>query len=245
MVLEPPVTLFHVFLLGLSLGLTACAVTCLPFIGTWAFGRAGGAAEGVRDTAAFLVGRLLSYTALGCVAAILGAWFVKSLAEGVGNLAIGASGIVAAVWMVWPARGKACAARQLSDRLSPFLLGAGLTLIPCAPLAALMAASASAGDPVQGALCGLVFGLGTGVTPLVVMIPAAAGLGRAIRQNRVWLLPWIKYGAAATLAVLGFQRIALMAPGLAWLALLLGGLTVYWKRTPGRRRFREIRLTRA
>jgi len=39
------VTLATVWFLGVSMGLTACTVTCLPFMGTWALGsrRAGSA----------------------------------------------------------------------------------------------------------------------------------------------------------------------------------------------------------
>ncbi len=32
---------FSVWLLGVSMGLTACTVTCLPFMGTWVLGHGG------------------------------------------------------------------------------------------------------------------------------------------------------------------------------------------------------------
>ena len=34
-------TFFAIWLLGVSLGLTACTATCLPFMGTWILGRGG------------------------------------------------------------------------------------------------------------------------------------------------------------------------------------------------------------
>ena len=46
-------TLFAVWLLGVSLGLTACTVTCLPFMGTGVLGRGGGAdSAGVAEAVA-------------------------------------------------------------------------------------------------------------------------------------------------------------------------------------------------
>ena len=59
------VTLATVWLLGVSMGLTACTVTCLPFMGTWALGRASGHREAYLPTAVFLAGRVTTYTVLG------------------------------------------------------------------------------------------------------------------------------------------------------------------------------------
>lgn len=43
------------WLLGLSLGLTACTVTCLPYMGAWMLARER--ASALPDTIAFLAGR--------------------------------------------------------------------------------------------------------------------------------------------------------------------------------------------
>ncbi|MFA5371961.1 MAG: sulfite exporter TauE/SafE family protein, partial [Sideroxydans sp.] len=67
-------TLFTVWLLGVSLGLTACTVTCLPFMGTWVLGRGGTQLQVWRDTGLFAAGRILAYTLLGAVAAAAGTW---------------------------------------------------------------------------------------------------------------------------------------------------------------------------
>ena len=67
-------TLFTVWLLGASLGLTACTATCLPFMGTWILGRGGSQMQALRDTALFVSGRILAYTMLGALAAAAGTW---------------------------------------------------------------------------------------------------------------------------------------------------------------------------
>lgn len=228
MLAEAEVSALSVFLLGLSLGLTACAVTCLPFIGTLAFGKAEGAASGLGDTAFFLGGRLLSYTLLGGLAGALGAWFVRELASGIGNLLIGLSSLFAAGWLIWPGRHRCGTAKRLNG-LSPMLLGIGLTLIPCAPLATLLAAAAHGGSTGQGAWFGLLFGLGTLLTPMLVLIPAAAGLGHVLRLENAWLLIWLRHGAALVMGLLGMQRTNLFMPDAGAALLAITALIVSWK----------------
>ena len=224
---DPGVSLATVFFLGVSLGLTACAVTCLPFIGTWAFGRAGGERERMRDTALFLGGRLCAYLGLGALAAALGGWFVRELAGGVGNLAIGLAGLHAAAWLAWPRRAHAgCTpARRLSG-LSPLLMGASLTLIPCAPLATLLASAAAAGSVGEGALLGGVFGAGTVLTPMLLLIPAASSIGARMVQEQRWLADWLRLGAALVLAIIAAVRIGYFDPSLALPLTLAAALVV-------------------
>lgn len=238
------VSLFTVWLLGLSLGLTACAVTCLPFVGTWAFGRADSRRQALLDTAAFLGGRLLAYSALGALAGALGAWFVRELAEGWGHLAIGLASLTAAAVLLWPrpARHAACRPLRRSAALSPLLLGIALTLIPCAPLATLLATSAAGGSAWHGGKLGLAFGLGAVITPMLVLIPASASLGRKLLAEHRWLAPWLRGGAAAVLLALGSRRLLLAGQEgllLGLLPLAAAGLLLAWRRQR-RERWRRI-----
>ena len=239
---DPQVSAFSVYLLGLSLGLTACAVTCLPFIGTLALGKAEGRRSGIRDTAFFLGGRLISYAVLGALAGALGAWFVRELAAGAGNLVIGLSGFFAAAWLVWPIESRhGCRPARRFAGLSPLLLGIGLTLIPCAPLATLLAAAAAGGSPIQGAYCGLLFGLGTLMTPMLILIPSVASLGRALWVERAWLLQWLRGGASLVLATLAYQRSELFSEGLGSYLIVLFILIVFWRHYRTRNRQKGTR----
>lgn len=240
---EAPVTLLSVWTLGLALGLTACTVTCLPFIGTWALGRAEAGRTSLVDTAAFLAGRLLAYACLGALAGVLGAWFVKELAGGFGNGIIGVSALAAALWLAWPARAHAsCAIQRRSASLSPFTMGAALTLIPCAPLATLLATCAASESLSGGAAYGLAFGLGAVITPMIVLVPAAASLGRLLRSHSPWLLPWIRYGAALVLMSLGLRRLLLVSPELALACGAIALLALLWGHVRGSDRGRGRRV---
>jgi len=214
---ETSTSLLTVFLLGVSLGLTACAVTCLPFIGTLAFGKAAGRRAGLIDAALFLGGRLLAYTLLGGLAGLVGAGFVKWLAGGLGNLVIGGVACLTALLLVAPSRKNhaTCGRPQKLAVFPPFLLGIALTLIPCAPLATLLATAAAGPSAGQGALLGLMFGLGALLTPMIVLIPACASVGAHLRADQPWLADLLRRGAAVVLLLIGCRRIASVSPEMA------------------------------
>ncbi len=203
-------TLFAVWLLGLSLGLTACTVTCLPFMGTWVLGQGGTRQQVLRDTAWFVTGRIAAYALLGAVAAGAGAWLSQALRGGTGNLMIGAASIAAGVWLLRAAERHApCGAARNAAGMAPLALGFSLSLTPCAPLASLLAVCAAAGSVGLGMANGAAFGLGAALTPLLVLLPLISLLGRHLRENRDWITRWIRWGAAAVLIALGLRRILL------------------------------------
>lgn len=214
------VTLATVWLLGVSMGMTACTVTCLPFMGTWALGRAGGGYEALTHTLAFLGGRIFAYATLGAVAGLVGMSLARALGGNLGNIAIGMASVLAGLWLLWRPPGRTAApATSLApirfherrtavrDGLPPVFLGAALSLTPCVPLASLLALAANAGGAPEGAAYGLAFGIGAAATPILVLVPLAGHLGRELKADRSWLLRWLTWGSAAILIVLGVRRL--------------------------------------
>ncbi|MBL8258244.1 MAG: sulfite exporter TauE/SafE family protein [Candidatus Competibacteraceae bacterium] len=196
--------LLSAWLLGLSLGLTACTATCLPFMGTWVLARERGAV--LADTGLFLVGRVSAYTLLGLIAALSSARLIAVLQNGVGHLAIGAAAIGAGSWLLLAEqRPRACATSH-SAGAPPFALGFALSLTPCAPLASLLAFAAQSDSGWFGALQGLAFGLGAAVTPLLLLLPLLSALGARLRAEQRWLGLWLRRGVALSLFVLGMYR---------------------------------------
>ncbi|MGE5471889.1 MAG: sulfite exporter TauE/SafE family protein [Bacteroidota bacterium] len=216
------VSLSTVGLLGLSMGLTACTVTCLPFMGTWALGRASGQREALLHTGVFLGGRVLTYTLLAAIAGALGLGLAKALGGTWGNAIIGGVSILAGFWLLCRPPGRACGNsgeakaeaplqfRRRRDAVPPLMLGAALSLTPCTPLASLLALAAHAGSGWQGAAYGLAFGLGAALTPIIVLVPMAGRLGREVRSGRAWLGRWLNWGAALVLIVLGLRRLGVL-----------------------------------
>jgi thiol:disulfide interchange protein DsbD len=204
-------TLFAVWLLGLSMGLTACTVTCLPFMGTWVLGRGGSQMQAFRDSSLFVSGRILAYTLLGAIAGGAGVWLSQAMRGGTGNAVIGLASIAAGVWLL---RGdkphSPCSTARGAGSTPPLLMGFSLSLTPCAPLASLLAVCASAGSIKLGMANGMVFGLGAALTPLLILLPLISLLGKNLRDNREWITRWMRWGAAAVLILLGLRRLMLV-----------------------------------
>lgn len=204
-------TFFAIWLLGVSLGLTACTATCLPFMGTWILGRGGSQGQALRDTALFVTGRILAYSLLGAIAGGAGVWLSQALRGGTGNVVIGLSSIIAGVWLL--RSGKAhvpCGIAKGAGHTPPLMLGFSLSLTPCAPLASLLAVCAAAGSIQLGAFNGVAFGLGAALTPLLILLPLISLLGKSLRDNRDWITRWIRWGASAVLILLGLRRLMLV-----------------------------------
>ncbi len=209
--ISPQATLFSIWLLGASLGLTACTATCLPFMGSWVLGRGGSQLHALRDTAWFVCGRILAYSLLGALAGGAGAWLEQALRGGTGHAVIGLASIAAGVWLLRPAKAHTpCRTARAANGTPPLLLGFSLSLTPCAPLASLLAVCAAAGSVGLGMANGVVFGLGAAVTPLLILLPLISLLGTNLRDNRAWIDRWIRWGAAAVLILLGLRRLLLV-----------------------------------
>lgn len=238
-------------MLGVSMGLTACTVTCLPFMGTWVLGRGRGHDSAMADTWHFIGGRVFAYGLLGLLAGSLGEALSRWLASGVGNLSIGLASCFAGAWLLLPilrnlARrlpgrtapssvpaaaqpmhfvsrraftvalripagdASGCSALRRGASLPPFLLGASLSLTPCAPLGWLLTVCALSGSAGAGFGHGLAFGMGAAVTPLLLLVPLFGVLGSRLLDGRSWLADWMGGGAGAVLIVLGLKRLLLV-----------------------------------
>jgi sulfite exporter TauE/SafE len=199
--------LFSAWLLGVSLGLTACTVTCLPFMGTWVLARQR--AVVLTDTGWFLAGRVSAYALLGGVAGLSGARLSAELQGGLGHVAIGIASVAAGLWLLLgEGRPRGCTPLR-ATHASPLALGFALSLTPCAPLASLLAFAAQSGSATFGAAQGLAFGLGAAVTPLLLVLPLLSAFGARLKTEQRWLGLWLQRGAGLVLLALGGYRLSL------------------------------------
>ncbi len=200
-----------VWLLGLSVGLTTCTAVCLPYLGTWALGQGRGGGAAALDTGAFAAGKIAAYALLGASAGVAGEVLPGLLRGDVGHWLIGISAIVAGVWLILPRKAQRRCGLSREQRLSPFSMGFALSFTPCAPLAALLTATATTGDPLLGGLYGVVFGLGAALTPLFVVIPLLGKLGQQLQLQRPWMGRWLLWSGGGVLVVIGLRRILSVA----------------------------------
>lgn len=206
--LPAEISTWTIWLLGLTLGLTACTATCLPFMGTWLLGRNNSNAKAGIDTALFVAGRLMAYTLLGSIAGGAGRALARVLHAGYGSIAIGTISIAAGLWLL-TSRTSLCKKLGAVGNAPPLLIGFSLSLTPCAPLASLLAVCAATNSAGTGFVDGLVFGLGAALSPLLVLLPLINVLGTKMRENRNWINRWMRMGSAGVLILLGLVRLQL------------------------------------
>lgn len=232
-------SLWGAFLLGLAGGFGHCLAMCGPFVA--AAGLADGAASraagctrpaagtAARFQAAYHVGRLATYAALGALLGLLGeAGALVSLAGpfsptaisrwlklGAGGLMLLTGAIMLVAWLrgrsanlpeptAWVAElpwfGRTVARLASSGGWWGLPLGALMGLLPCAPLLPAELAALATGNPLFGATTMLAFGAGT--------LPALGAFG-------------------AVSGLLGVKGRGRMAPVTAALVALLGAVTVW------------------
>jgi len=202
---------FYVFVLGMTVGLTACTVTCLPYLGTWAVGRGQSSNRALIDTAAFAMGKILAYALLGAAAGYMGEALAEILNGNLGHWLIGFAAIFAGGWLALSVAKPVtpCNRVRRGQHASPLLMGFALGFTPCPPLAALVGACAALGSPTMGFFYGGVFGLGAAITPLFLVIPLLASFGRSLQTDRPWLKKWLYRVAGGVLIAIGLRRITL------------------------------------
>ncbi|MCH9743042.1 MAG: sulfite exporter TauE/SafE family protein [Proteobacteria bacterium] len=203
------VSFFSVWALGASLGLTACTITCLPFMSSWVIARSGIQRKVLWwDAGLFVSGRIAAYMLLALTAAIIGKTLSDQLSHGIGNLLIALAAFFAAAWLMLDYR-RSCNVKDKQGAYPPFWLGFSLSFVPCAPLATLLALSAQVGSAWQGIGYGLSFGLGSALTPLLLVLPLLHKFSQQIRQQHHWLPIVMRWSAALVLVALGTIRFML------------------------------------
>ncbi|MCW8914793.1 MAG: sulfite exporter TauE/SafE family protein [Magnetovibrio sp.] len=205
------VSLTSIWVLGLSVGLTACTATCLPFMGALVVGGGHSAGDAFRQTGAFALGKVLAYALLGAAAGYLGEILLDVVEGDLGHWLIGGVSVVAGAMLVFGHKAvKGCRTSRLFNGAPPLALGFVLSFVPCAPLAALLAASALGGDPLQGLAMGSMFGLGAAVTPLFIVMPLLGKLGREMTAEHPHMLTIMRWAGAIILVALGLRRMLLV-----------------------------------
>ena len=205
------VGLMSIWLLGLSVGLTACTATCLPFMGALVIGGGQSTGGAFRQTGAFALGKVLAYALLGGAAGFLGEVLLDVVEGDLGHWLIGGVSIAAGGLLIYgPKVANGCRTSRWFNGAPPFALGFVLSFVPCAPLAALLAASALGGDPLNGLAMGVMFGLGAALTPLFIIVPLLGRFGREMTQQNPRLLTWLRWIGAVILIGLGLRRFLLV-----------------------------------
>ncbi len=165
------VNLIEVFILGLLFGFGPCTVFCAPILTPMVLSSAKSAKEGLFEGISFSLGRLLSYSVLGAAAAFIGSKISTIMPPWFFGLFI----IVLGILILLKKTPKLCGVfSKYKGVHAAFVTGVFVGFAPCYPLVAALSLAAVSGSVFLGALIGFVFGLGTMLSPLL-LISLAAG----------------------------------------------------------------------
>ena len=208
-----------VLAMGFFYGLTLCSLSCLPMLTPYLFahagragGRGGGFMTGFQLTALFIAARAATYTLLGALAGGLGEVLLARMDDGlllpVAGVMIVAIGIAVAF-----RRGATCRQHgnftSTRDGSALHMVGLGLatTLMPCLPLTAVLMLAATRGSVLEGAVFGLLFGLGTASSPLYYLGGAMGWLARRIYAEIPRHAVFLRRLSGLVLALLGLRLV--------------------------------------
>lgn len=199
---------------GFVYGMVACTPTCLPYIAGYIAGINAGFRRGVTATVTFNLGRITAYAIIG---AAVGAFkfvldesltttlqFYMSIAFSAVTVAIG---VLLLVRYKEPACNCAAEAKTAPGKHSftsmfdfrAYTLGFSRGLILCAPMLALIGYAVAYASPIDSVLLATLFGIGTSLSPIILLGGATGWL-----LNKAPLFrKWISRLGAVSLIVLG------------------------------------------
>ncbi len=184
---------FELFLAGLSLGWGPCLAYCAVIITPYMAGTKTGWKKGLRNSIVFSAGRLAAYMLLGALAGFSGKIFSSLyLAGNFSNYIQTAGGIYIFLIGIAVIAGKSssislCRHLDKHSIKSMAVLGLLVGLAPCAPLTGiLLYMILKCSNILEGAIYGLFFGVGTMLSPIII-IGAIAGFlpGKVLKNPKI------------------------------------------------------------
>ncbi len=206
------------FTIGLFYGLVVCTSSCLPYITSYIAGVGAGFKRGVKVTFLFNSGRILAYALIGALIGLFSGLILElapgttSTFQNYSSLVFGAVTIAIGVSILWKARKPPqCSlhntgtvqqnvARRFGVDFGAFSLGLTRGLVICPPLVALLVTYALPfSNPAGSMALAVLFGLGTMVSPLLVL----GGVTGWLLNKAPLFRKWVSIAGGAILIALG------------------------------------------
>jgi cytochrome c-type biogenesis protein len=199
---------------GFLYGIVFCTSTCLPYVASYIAGINADFRRGVAVTLIFNSGRITAYALIGTAIGIFNLLINDSLLSAFQTYSsYGFSLVTIAIGVTLIVRNKAptcncpseasrdADSKRLRDRFDAraYTLGFSRGLILCTPLLALLTYSIAFASPVDSFALAVLFGVGTSLSPILLLGGATGWLLNKAPLFRKWIS---RLGAAA-LIVLG------------------------------------------
>ena len=206
------------FAVGLLYGLVFCTSACLPYIASYIAGIGAGFRKGVFVTLIYNSGRVAAYALVGGLIGVLSGVFrflvdeaVVSSFQEYSSYAFGIVTIAIGISILQKNRSASCecslkdgeklgtASKSRRFDVRAFFLGLSRGLVVCPPLLMLLLYSVSFAAPVDSFAVAVLFGLGTALSPILLL----GGITGWLLSKAPLFRKWIAIGGAAILIVLG------------------------------------------
>ena len=205
---------------GVLYGLVFCTSSCLPYLASYIAGVGADFRKGVIVTLIYNAGRITAYSLIGVLLGLLSGVFRFAVTES--SLAVfqqyssyvfGLVTIVIGVTILLKSqKPRACtpennetlpAKKTGRFDLRAFSLGLSRGLIVCPPLALLLLYSVPFGAPVDSFFVALLFGLGTTLSPMLLL----GGVTGWLLNKAPLFRKWLSIAGGGTLVALGVLAI--------------------------------------
>jgi sulfite exporter TauE/SafE len=210
------------FVGGLLYGLVFCTSACLPYVTGYSAGIGAGFRKGVAVTLIYNLGRIAAYALIGGLIGFFSGLFRFFVPESMispfqiySSLAFGIVSIVIGISILLKSKSSLSGCKQDNKSLTiqgkshrfdykAFLLGLSRGLVVCPPLIALLIYSIPFANPIGSLGIAVLFGLGTALSPLLLL----GGVTGWLLNKAPLFRKWISIAGAAILIVLGIGAMA-------------------------------------
>jgi sulfite exporter TauE/SafE len=205
------------FAIGLIYGLGVCTASCLPYIAGYVAGTGAGFKTGVKITAFFNTGRIVAYALIGALIGLVGGIVTEVAPNALtpfqvySSLVFGTLTVVIGAWILLKARKQMeCSVQdavttqrrigRFGFDVGAFTLGLSRGLVICPPLISLLLIYALPfANPLGSMSIAVLFGIGTTISPLLVL----GGVTGWLLNKAPLFRKWISLAGGGVLILLG------------------------------------------
>jgi len=211
------------FVTGLLYGLAYCTASCLPVVASYIAGVGLGFRQSIKITVIFNGGRIVAYTMIGMFIALfsgLMGFFVSESAitpfQVYSSIIFGVVTIIVGAMLMWQTRKRKTSYTCKTDiprvvtrikrygiGFGAFALGFTRGIVICAPLILMLTASLTLVDPLGSVAIAALFGIGTSISPILVL----GGVTGWLLEKAPLFRKWISIAGGIVLILIGFTTV--------------------------------------